>query len=154
MSRRRALISFMGLMAAGWIAAADTPAPPATFDALFGGERLHVPLAQLADRVTLARDQDFRIEEVGRSEHVSQHVGAVRGAERPHRHDRHDQLVVMLRGHGTMRIGDETLPIGEGSVLFVPKGVVHAFTNAGPEPAVSLIVYSPPFDGKDRIQVP
>ena len=60
----------------------------------------------------------------------------------------------MLRGHGTMRIGDETLPVGEGSVLFVPKGVVHAFTNAGPEPAVSLIVYSPPFDGKDRIQVP
>jgi mannose-6-phosphate isomerase-like protein (cupin superfamily) len=152
--RLRTGFAFVCLLAAAWLAAADTPAPPAVLDAWFGGERLRVPLAELAARVPLAREQDFRVEELGRSEHVSQHVGAIRTAERPHRHDRHDQLVVMVRGHGTMRIGDETRPLGEGSVLFVPKGVVHAFANTGPEPAIALLVYAPPFDGKDRIQVP
>jgi mannose-6-phosphate isomerase-like protein (cupin superfamily) len=47
----------------------------------------------------------------------------------------------------------ETKEEGDGSVVFVPRGVAHAFTNAGPEPAVSYVVYSPPFDGTDRVQV-
>jgi mannose-6-phosphate isomerase-like protein (cupin superfamily) len=58
-----------------------------------------------------------------------------------------------VRGHGTQRVGDETQPVGEGSVLFVPHGVVHAFSNAGPEPAIAYLVYSPPFDGVDRVLV-
>jgi mannose-6-phosphate isomerase-like protein (cupin superfamily) len=157
-SRTRALPVYVCLLAAVWLAArglaaADAPAPPPVLDAYFA-ERLILPLAELAARVPLARDQDFRIEELGRSAHTSHHVGAIRGAERPHRHDHHDQWVMIVRGHGTMRIGDETRPLGEGSVVFVPQGVVHAFTNAGPEPAISLLVYAPPFDGKDRIQVP
>ena len=156
MSHLRASALWVSLIAAAWTAARvlAADAPPPVLDAFFAGERLSVPLAGLAERVPLARDQDFRIEELGRSAHVSQHVAALRGAERPHRHDRHDQLVLVVSGHGTLRIGDETRPVGEGSLLFVPQGVVHAFTNAGPEPSIALIVYSPPFDGKDRIQVP
>ena len=123
-------------------------------DAFLGGARISEPLADLAARVPLARDQDFKLVELGRSEHSSQHVAAVRTAEKPHRHDHHDQLVVIVRGHGTMRIGDETRPVGEGSVIFVPQGTVHAFTNAGTEPAISYLVYMPPFDGKDRVQAP
>jgi hypothetical protein len=31
---------------------------------------------------------------------------------------------------------------------------VHAFRNQSPEPAVSYAVYLPPYDGKDRVEVP
>jgi mannose-6-phosphate isomerase-like protein (cupin superfamily) len=158
-SRRRTLPIFLCLVAAGLAAfasaVAETAAAPApVLDVTFGGGRITLPLSELAARVPLAQDQDFRLEELGRSAHTSQHVGAIRKAERPHRHDLHDQLVLLVRGQGTMRVGDETRPIAAGSLMFVPKGAVHAFTNTGPEPAIAYVVYTPPFDGKDRIQVP
>ena len=143
---RRAALAGLGVAAllavAAGVHAHDGPAP--AIDALLGGSRVSIPLAD---------GQDFRAEELGRSESTSHHVAAIRSAEPLHRHDQHDLLVVLVRGHGTQRIGDETGPVGEGSVIFVPRGVPHAFTNAGPEPAVAYVVYAPPFDGKDRVQV-
>jgi len=123
-----------------------------TIDALLAGERVRIPLAGIAERVPLAADQDFRVVEVGRDAGTSHHVVAIRTAEVPHRHDRHDLLVVIVRGHGTMLLGDAALPVGEHSILYVPRGTVHAFGNASGEPAVAYVVYTPPFDGTDRVE--
>jgi mannose-6-phosphate isomerase-like protein (cupin superfamily) len=131
---------------------AASTGPPPVLDAQLA-TRISEPLDALAARVPLAPDQDFRVVELGRSESTSHHVGAIRTAERPHRHDRHDLLVLLVRGHGMQTVGSETREVGEGSVLFVPRGVVHAFANAGPEPAIAYLVYAPPFDGVDRVQV-
>jgi mannose-6-phosphate isomerase-like protein (cupin superfamily) len=49
-----------------------------------------------------------------------------------------------------MRIGDEERPVGEGSILYVPRGTVHAFQNDSEEPAAAYVVYVPTFDGEDR----
>jgi mannose-6-phosphate isomerase-like protein (cupin superfamily) len=57
----------------------------------------------------------------------------------------------MLRGHGTLRLDDETRRVGEGSIFYVPRGTVHAFTNHSGETAHAYTVYTPPYDGKDRI---
>ena len=134
------------------VAAAPATDPAPTVDALLGAERVRIPLAALADRVPLAADQDFRVVELGRDTGTSHHLVAIRTAETPHRHDRHDLFVVVVRGHGKMRIGGEALPIGPGSVVYVPRGAVHAFTNESAAPAVSYAIYSPPFDGKDRVE--
>lgn len=150
MRKRRALTAALALV---WIAAAPANESPPTIDALLGSERMRIPLAALAERVPLAPDQAFRVAELGRDAGTSHHVAAIRGAEKPHRHDHHDQLVVIARGHGTMRVGDQTLPVGEGSILYVPRGTVHAFTNQSGAPAVSYLVYAPPYDGVDRIEV-
>ena len=135
------------------IAAAPTHDAAPTIDALLAGERVRIPLAEISARAALEPDQDFRAVELGRDAGTSHHLVAIRTAETPHRHDRHDLLVVMQRGHGTMRIGERTLPVGERSILYVPRGTVHAFANAGSEPALAYAVYTPPFDGKDRVEV-
>jgi mannose-6-phosphate isomerase-like protein (cupin superfamily) len=122
------------------------------FDALLA-DRLSLALDELPGRVALAPEQDFRVIELGRDAHTSHHVVAIRNAEVPHRHDHHDLLVVMLRGYGQMRLGAETRPVGAGSILYVPRATVHAFTNASGEPAVAYAVYTPAFDGQDRIPV-
>jgi mannose-6-phosphate isomerase-like protein (cupin superfamily) len=57
----------------------------------------------------------------------------------------------MLRGHGRMRLGAEQRAVGEGSILWVPRGSVHAFSNESAEPAVAYAVYFPAFDGRDRV---
>jgi mannose-6-phosphate isomerase-like protein (cupin superfamily) len=74
----------------------------------------------------------------------------IRDREVPHRHDRHDLMVVMLRGHGFMRIGEEERALGEGSILYVPRATVHAFRNTSEEPAAAYAIYTPAFDGRDR----
>ena len=151
MRNRRALTG--ALACALWsLAAAPASDPAPTIDALLGSERVRIPLAELAERVPLAADQPFRVVEIGRDAGTSHHLAAIRGAETPHRHDHHDQLVVIARGHGTLRIGDRTLPVGEGSIVYVPRGQVHAFANQSGAPAVSYLVYTPPYDGVDRIE--
>lgn len=131
-------------------AGARPQAPPAVLDAALG-ERLTLALEQLPERAPLAPGEAFRAEEIGRDAHTSHHVVAIRDAETPHRHDHHDLWVVILRGHGTLRLGAETRPVGQGSILYMPRGVVHAFSNASEEPAYAYAVYAPPFDGEDRI---
>jgi mannose-6-phosphate isomerase-like protein (cupin superfamily) len=136
--------------------AACRPAPqssPAPVLELGFEQRIQEPLATLAARVPLAQGEDFRVEELGRSELTSHHVGAIRTGEALHRHDRHDQLVVLVRGNGTMRIGEEVRRVEQGSITFLPHGVPHAFTNGGVEPAIAYLVYAPPYDGKDRVLI-
>ncbi len=91
--------------------------------------------------------------EIGRDEHTSHHLVAIRDRETPHRHDRHDLFVVILRGHGAMRIGTEERPVGIDSILYVPRGTAHAFRNDSGEPAFAYAVYAPAFDGSDRTTV-
>ena len=153
-SRSRALVGLgIAALLAGAAAGRAPEGPAPSIDALLGGARVSIPFADLPARVPLADGQDFRVVELGRSESTSHHVAAIRTGEPLHRHDHHDLLVVLVRGHGTQRVGDETRPVGEGSVIFVPRGVTHAFTNSGPEPAIAYVVYTPPFDGTDRVLV-
>jgi mannose-6-phosphate isomerase-like protein (cupin superfamily) len=125
--------------------------PPAVLDALFGGERINQPLSKLAGQIELAPGEEFRIDEIERDQNTSHHLVAIRDAEVPHRHDRHDLWVVLLRGHGAMLIGTDVRPVGEGSILYVPRGTLHAFNNASGAPAIAYAVYAPAFDGKDRV---
>lgn len=127
----------------------------AMLDARFEGEpeRLTLPLGELVAQATLTPEQDFRVIPVGRDPHSSHHTVAIRRAEDLHRHDDHDLMVVILRGHGTMQLGKERRPVGEGSILYIPRGTPHAFENASDRPAVAYAVYHPPYAGRDRIPV-
>lgn len=160
---RRRLMYLTPWAAAGLLLCAAAPDPgaagagesegtPAVVDALLPEGRLTRPLAELAAE-TLEPNEAFRIRDLGRDAHSSHHVVWIRDREEPHRHDRHDLLVVILRGHGTMRLGGEARPVGEGSVLYVPRGTPHAFRNTSPEPAAAYAVYTPAFDGTDRVPV-
>jgi len=133
----------------GWLPA--NAEPPAVFDALISGQRTTIEFDELIARATLAPEQAFHVTELARDQHASHHVVAIRHREVPHRHDRHDLMVVILRGSGTMLQGQEERPIGVGSILYIPRGTTHAFRNAGEQPAIAYAVYTPAFDGQDRI---
>jgi mannose-6-phosphate isomerase-like protein (cupin superfamily) len=139
------------LLARGGLAAEGSPA---VLDALYPSGRATVELEMLGARVRLAPGEDTRVIELARDQGTSQHLVAIRKAEVPHRHDRHDLLVVILRGYGSMSIDGKQKPVGDGSILYIPRGAVHAFRNESPEPAVAFAVYAPPFDGRDRVDAP
>ena len=54
----------------------------------------------------------------------------------PHRHD-HEEVFHVLRGRGTVLIGEEEVEIGEGDTVMVPVGELHR-PRAGEEPLVLL----------------
>ena len=146
----RALALILLLVPAG--TRADDAAPP-VLDALFPSGRETPELSELVRLAALPEGEDFRVVELGRDARTSHHAVAIRDREVPHRHDRHDLFVVLLRGHGAMQLGDEERPVGPGSLLYVPRGTPHAFRNATDLPAIAYAVYLPPFDGQDRVPV-
>lgn len=69
------------------------------------------------------------------------------GSEQPvHAHGANEQVYVIIRGRGIMRVGNEQQEVGPGTVVFVPPGTGHAILNAGEEPLVYVSATAPPFE--------
>jgi mannose-6-phosphate isomerase-like protein (cupin superfamily) len=155
--RRRLLLfslALLALLAAGTaIRAGADASPPAVFDGLLGGSRTTSALAELAPP-DLEPGEEFRLSEIGRDAHTSHHMVWIRDREQPHRHDHHDLVAVIVRGHGQMLLGREERPVGEGSVLYIPRGTRHAFRNQSGAPSLAYAIYTPAIDPNDRIPDP
>jgi quercetin dioxygenase-like cupin family protein len=59
----------------------------------------------------------------------------------PHRHDC-EEVVVVTRGRGELRIGDAVHAFGPDTTLVIPPGVAHQVLNAGDEPLELLAAFS------------
>ena len=59
-------------------------------------------------------------------------------------HDDTDQILSFVAGSGEAVIEGESRPIAAGSVVVVPAGTRHNFTNQGGEPLKLYTVYVPP----------
>jgi quercetin dioxygenase-like cupin family protein len=60
-----------------------------------------------------------------------------------HTHHNEDEYSYVLEGRFGVQLGPDTLEVGPGDLLFKPRGVAHAFWNAGEEPARLLELISP-----------
>jgi quercetin dioxygenase-like cupin family protein len=61
----------------------------------------------------------------------------------PHSHDAFDETIYGLAGVTSFTVGGATHEIQPGQAVFIPRGVVHGFINAGAEEAVFLAVATP-----------
>lgn len=61
----------------------------------------------------------------------------------PHTHSREDEFSYVLEGTIGVKIGDQEFLASRGAYIVKPRGVPHAFWNAGPEPARLLEIISP-----------
>lgn len=60
-----------------------------------------------------------------------------------HTHTHEDEYTYVLEGEIGVQVGDEVLIGRPGDLVFKPRGVPHAFWNAGEEPARALEIISP-----------
>ena len=60
-----------------------------------------------------------------------------------HLHEREDEYSYILSGRMGAQIGDETVDAGPRELVFKPRGIWHAFWNAGDEETVLLELISP-----------
>lgn len=102
----------------------------------------------------LAPGENLKPIALQRGAHSAHVLVQVRDREPVHYHADSDITVLMVRGTGTLHIGDRKFATRAGDTAFIPRGAVHYFVNAGPEPAAALVTYSPPPGPNDRVLVP
>ena len=60
-----------------------------------------------------------------------------------HTHANEDEYSYVLSGRLTAQIGDDVVEAGPGDLVVKPRGISHAFWNAGDEPVRFLELISP-----------
>jgi mannose-6-phosphate isomerase-like protein (cupin superfamily) len=106
-----------------------------------------------ADAIALAPGDGERLEannriatiKIGRSElsFVEFDLGPGFTGPDPHAHDDHIDSFYVVDGTPEFLVGDTRLRLGAGSFVAAPIGVVHTFSNPGPERARLLNVHAP-----------
>lgn len=61
----------------------------------------------------------------------------------PHSHSHYDETVYGLQGTITFTVGGKIVPIHPGETCYIPRGVVHGFTNQSSGPCKALAVVTP-----------
>lgn len=52
----------------------------------------------------------------------------------PSVHAEEEEAYLFLKGTGVCTVGEEEIPVGPGSVVYIPAGVFHALANHGDQP--------------------
>ena len=65
--------------------------------------------------------------------------------QRPHGHAP-EQVYVVLRGRGRMRVGDEELVVGEGDLIHIPPETLHGIENLADEVLTYVSAATPTID--------
>ena len=67
----------------------------------------------------------------------------------PHSHDAFEETIYGLEGVSTWTVDGETIEIGPGEAVCVPRGAIHGFENRGSSDAKFLAIASPGLFGPD-----
>jgi quercetin dioxygenase-like cupin family protein len=86
-------------------------------------------------------------------EHATVNVWQLTARIPAHFHREHEEIVIVQEGEGEVRLGEETRRVKAGDVLLIPTNVVHEVIARGNRPFRGISVFSPQFDGKDRVFV-
>jgi quercetin dioxygenase-like cupin family protein len=77
------------------------------------------------------------------------HVPANSKMPAPHSHDAFEETIYGLEGVTTWTIDGESIDIGVGEAVCVPRGAIHGFENRGSADATFLAIASPGVFGPD-----
>ena len=70
----------------------------------------------------------------------------------PHTHPTTDEAFYLASGEATFLLGDREVTMKSGSLVLVPRGVVHTVWNSGSDPVHGLILISP--GDREHVVVP
>ena len=65
-----------------------------------------------------------------------------------HLHHDSDEVVWVLEGEFTFKIGEQVIAGGPGTCAFLPRNVPHAWKNSGNQPGRAVFLYTPASAGR------
>ena len=109
---------------------APTPAPQA-------GMPVTVSIPAFLDKNFIGRDP-LKESVFGCTGDSTTRVLQIRDALAPHTHADLDEVIYVVAGDGTVRVGAQSTPIAPGSLSVIPRGVSHALERRGKNPLIVL----------------
>lgn len=109
-------------------------------------------IEDVADKNPLEEDEEVKIIHVNENKNSSMHLIQIRenGVLDPHYHKRHDKVVYVEKGTSIATVDGSRYLVKPGSILQIPSRTVHTLHNTGDETFVAVVIFSPPFDGRDE----
>jgi mannose-6-phosphate isomerase-like protein (cupin superfamily) len=117
----------------------------------YGDEFRQVNVAKVLADNPLKPGENIKLTTLGQGQGSSHHVVQIRDRESPHLHKAHDGTVIMARGRGYLMMGKRRITLSAGDIVHIPRGVPHYYVNTDLEPTVAVVIFAPPFDGKDNV---
>ena len=108
-----------------------------------------VVLPGTAPRYAGPQDREAEVTEIYTRLHTGGSLGLLKQTIAPksgpptHVHLTEDEFFCVLKGDFKVKLGDRIMDAPVGTVMFVPRGVAHAFQNAGNEPGEFLVGVMP-----------
>ena len=90
----------------------------------------------VGDRITVK----LTSEETGGVYSVAEEISPPQGGPPPHTHSQVEETLYVLEGEVEFLLGEDTIPAGAGSCVYVPRGALHTFKNVGTSPSRVLAV--------------
>lgn len=97
----------------------------------------------------IGEDENIKAPPLFKNQDSSHFIIQIRDREKPHIHETHDLTVIVKKGKGILHLGKDELPMKNGDIAFIPKGVAHYFVNTSSKPSIAYAILTPLYDGKD-----
>jgi quercetin dioxygenase-like cupin family protein len=111
-----------------------------------------IDLAQQKDLDTMA---GLNITQVasGKNASVNLVMGPPGSVLKMHYHKYRDEITYCIEGQAVMNVSGKELAIKAGDLTYIPALILHGSEVTGNETLQLISIFTPPFDGKDRIYV-
>lgn len=98
-------------------------------------------------------------EQTGESIAVFEEEVPVGGGTPVHIHPTSDEVIYILTGEFTVKLGEELSDCRAGTCIFIPRGMAHAWRNSGSEAGKAIYIFTPAqgakiFENLRLLQIP
>jgi quercetin dioxygenase-like cupin family protein len=97
-----------------------------------------------------SRPATFKLlsDQTGGSISVFEEIVPMGGGAPLHIHPDSDEVIQIVTGDFTIRLGEQVTKVGAGGWVFIPRGVAHAWKNSGSEDARAIYIFTPAQNAK------
>lgn len=118
---------------------------------LFGLQNAYAQQTNINSLKPAEDAENIEVKKLFGDKHSSSFVIWVKESVRLHKHEYHSEHVYVLEGSGKMVLGDKTLSISAGAMIFIPEGTPHSVEVTSDEALKVISIQAPEFTGEDRV---
>jgi oxalate decarboxylase/phosphoglucose isomerase-like protein (cupin superfamily) len=116
---------------------------------------VQVNLIDLAQQKSVDTKDGLNITQVasGKNASVNLVMGPPGSILKMHYHQYSDEITYCIKGQAVMNVSGKELVMKAGDLMYIPALMLHGSEVTGNETLQLISIFTPPFDGKDRIYV-
>jgi oxalate decarboxylase/phosphoglucose isomerase-like protein (cupin superfamily) len=116
---------------------------------------VQVNLIDLAQQKSVDTKDGLNITQVasGKNASVNLVMGPTGSILKMHYHQYSDEITYCIKGQAVMNVSGKELVMKAGDLMYIPALMLHGSEVTGNETLQLISIFTPPFDGKDRIYV-